>query len=263
MNQITKVFEGSEVRILEIEGSPWFVAKDVCTVLELSNSRIALQRLDKDEVSSTYITDSLGRNQETSIINEAGLYTLILGSRKPEAKTFKRWVTHEVIPTIRKTGGYVANDNLFIETYLPFADEPTRLMFGATLETVRKQNEVISIMQPKAEQHDRFISGENYQTLEQVAKTLGVGRNKLTAFLKTIGIFTQRGTSPVPYQQHLNSEYFVVKQTPSSFGDFNNVQTYVTAKGVSYIDGLLKKYGGASYINSMRLSDIKQIKRIA
>jgi len=256
MDGLTKIFnyEGRQVRTVLVNNEPWFVAKDVCEILEITNPTMALQRLDNDERAKF----NLGRQGETNIVNEPGLYTLILGSRKPEAKQFKRWITHEVIPTIRKTGGYVANDELFVNTYLPFADEQTKLLFSATLETVRKQNEQIAIMKPKVEQHDRFISAENLQTLEQVGKTLGIGRNKLSAFLKAVGVFTRKGGSPIPYQRFINEGYFKVKQTPSKYYEFNNVQTYVTARGVSYIDKLLIEHGGAEYINSMRLKDISR-----
>lgn len=102
MNQLTKVFEGQEVRMLEIESVPWFVATDVCSILGLTNVTVALGRLDEDERSKF----NLGRQGEVNAVNEFGLYSLILGSRKPEAKQFKRWVTHEVIPSIRRTGSY-------------------------------------------------------------------------------------------------------------------------------------------------------------
>ncbi|WP_412728954.1 BRO-N domain-containing protein [Geobacillus stearothermophilus] len=120
MNHLQQVFNysGSQVRTIVKDGEVWFVAKDVCEILDIADARKAVQRLDEDERSLIPVTDSLGRKQETFIVNEPGLYTLILGSRKSEAKQFKRWVTHEVIPTIRKTGGYVANDDLFVETYL-------------------------------------------------------------------------------------------------------------------------------------------------
>lgn len=93
------------IRIVMQNDEPWFVAKDVCEALEISNSRDALSRLDDDE-KGVASTDTLGGVQEVSIINEPGLYTLILGSRKPEAKAFKRWVTHDILPAIRKTGHY-------------------------------------------------------------------------------------------------------------------------------------------------------------
>lgn len=98
-------YEGNQVRTIIIDGEPWFVAKDVCDVLEISNSRDALGRLDDDE-KGVALTDTPGGPQEMSIVNEAGLYALIITSRKPEARAFKRWITHEVIPRIRKTGTY-------------------------------------------------------------------------------------------------------------------------------------------------------------
>lgn len=105
MNLIPFDYNGQQVRTIVIDGEPWFVAKDVCDVLEHTNSRVALERLDDDEkgVSTVYTP---GGPQEMAIVSEAGLYVLVLTSRKPEAKLFKRWVTHEVIPAIRRTGAY-------------------------------------------------------------------------------------------------------------------------------------------------------------
>ena len=94
-----------QVRVVEQDGEPWFVAKDVCNCLELSNSRKALSRLDDDEKGVT-LSDTLGGKQEMATVNEYGLYSLVLSSRKPEAKEFKRWITHEVIPSIRKYGSF-------------------------------------------------------------------------------------------------------------------------------------------------------------
>lgn len=96
-----------EIRTLLIDGEPWFVAADVCKALLIVNSRDALTRIDDDE-KGVVSTDTLGGRQEVTIVNEPGLYTLILGSRKPEAKAFKRWITHEVIPAIRKHGAYIS-----------------------------------------------------------------------------------------------------------------------------------------------------------
>ena len=108
MNNELQVFNSSEfgnVRVVQVDGEPWFVAADVCRALEISNSRDAVARLDDDE-KGVGSTDTLGGKQGMQIINEPGLYTLVLGSRKPEAKAFKRWVTHEVLPSIRKHGSY-------------------------------------------------------------------------------------------------------------------------------------------------------------
>lgn len=109
MNNELQVFNSSEfgeVRVVQVNGEPWFVAVDVCKALEIVNTRDAVARLDDDEKNTVGLTDGIPGNPNKTIINEPGLYTLVLGSRKPEAKAFKRWVTHEVLPTIRKTGGY-------------------------------------------------------------------------------------------------------------------------------------------------------------
>ncbi|KAB3533852.1 Bro-N domain-containing protein [Alkaliphilus pronyensis] len=94
--QIFEKKEFGKIRVVEREGQPWFVAKDVCKILDFSNPTETLKRLDNDEVNSTEVTDSLGRSQITNLVNEYGLYSLVLGSRKPEAKQFKRWITKEV-----------------------------------------------------------------------------------------------------------------------------------------------------------------------
>ena len=109
MNNGIQVFENNDfgkVRVVERDGEPWFVAADVCRALDVVNSRDAVARLDADEKNTVVLTDGTPGNPQKTIVNEPGLYTLILGSRKPEAKAFKRWITHEVIPTIRKTGAY-------------------------------------------------------------------------------------------------------------------------------------------------------------
>lgn len=122
-------FENSEVRTVVLEGEPWFVAKDVADILELSNPSMAVNRLDDDERSKL----NLGRQGETNIVNEFGLYQLVLGSRKPEAKQFKRWITHEVIPSIRKTGSYSVATNPM---------DALRLMFEATEQTQQQVQDV-------------------------------------------------------------------------------------------------------------------------
>ena len=96
-----------EIRTLNLNGEPWFVAVDVCKALQIANSRDALTRIDDDE-KGVVLTDTLGGKQEVTIVNEPGLYMLVLSSRKPEAKAFKRWITHEVIPAIRKHGAYIS-----------------------------------------------------------------------------------------------------------------------------------------------------------
>ena len=98
--------EKTPIRVQLINSEPWFVVKDVCEVLEHSNHKMAVKSLDEDEVSSVYLIDAIGRKQETKIVSESGLYSLIFQSRKPEAKKFRKWVTAEVLPSIRKKGYY-------------------------------------------------------------------------------------------------------------------------------------------------------------
>lgn len=99
-------YKSSEVRTVELNGEPWFVLKDVCAVLGISHITDTAKRMDEDEVGQTEVTDSMGRKQSTYVINESGLYNVILRSDKPEAKPFRKWVTSEVLPSIRKTGSY-------------------------------------------------------------------------------------------------------------------------------------------------------------
>lgn len=107
MSEITRFnFDGSGVRSLVIQGEPWFVASDVCAVLGIVNSAQAVDRLEIEDLCFTEVLDSNGRRQRTSIVNESGLYELIIRSNKPDARRFRRWLTTEVIPTIRKTGSY-------------------------------------------------------------------------------------------------------------------------------------------------------------
>ena len=138
MNELSIFNYGqNEVRTVQVNGEPWFVAKDVCAVLELKDHRPSINLLDEDERHTVPVTDALGRNQDTYIVNEPGLYSLILRSRKPEAKTFKRWITHEVLPAIRKTGGYGNQDperlKLAFALASEVADQAARTVFEAVM----------------------------------------------------------------------------------------------------------------------------------
>lgn len=125
-------FEDHEVRTVEIDGEPWFVLSDVCKVLELSSPHKVADRLDLDERNQIPVIDSLGRHQNTTVVNESGLYTVILRSDKPQAKPFRKWVSSEVLPSIRKTGSY--------STQSQFADLSPQLQFLIQMEI--KQNKL-------------------------------------------------------------------------------------------------------------------------
>ncbi|ATI75650.1 phage antirepressor Ant [Bacillus sp. FSL K6-1109] len=246
MDQLQKVFnyQDQQVRTVVKDNEPWFVAKDVCNVLNHSNHKVAVSRLDEDEVSKVYLTDSLGRNQKTTVVNEAGLYSLILTSNKPEAKQFKRWITHEVIPTIRKTGGYVANDDLFIQTYLPQADEQTKQLFKVTLHTMKEQSKQIETMKPKALFADAVEASESSVLVGELAKILKqngveIGQNKLFKWLRENGyLIRKKGESfNLPTQRSMDMGLFEIKKSTIVNGD-GSIRTTrtpkVTGKGQIY-----------------------------
>lgn len=138
-----EVFENpifGQIRMVMVDDEPMFCLIDVCRALEIKNATDVAKRLDEDELTRLNLG---GRAGESNFITESGLYAVIVRSDKPNAKKFRKWVTSEVLPTIRKTGGYVNNDELFISTYLPYVDENTKLIFSQTLKTVREQNETI------------------------------------------------------------------------------------------------------------------------
>lgn len=140
--------EFGELRTVEIDGVVWFVGKDVAEALGYSNTSKAIitHVADEDKIIKMLPNSQNGKTVgKTYIINESGLYALILSSKLPSAKKFKHWVTSEVLPSIRKTGGYVnpSQSDLFLDTYLPFADQNTRLLFKTTLDTIQQQNNTI------------------------------------------------------------------------------------------------------------------------
>lgn len=186
-NEIRKFdFRGASLRTLTDEaGEPWFVAKDVCDILEISNPSDALKRLDDDERSRF----NLGRQGETNIVNEAGLYVLVLGSRKPEAHEFKRWVTHEVLPQIRRTGGYIpttdADDDMTILAKAVMIGQRT---MEEQKQRIAAQQSRIDELQPKASAWDNFVDIPDALSVRDSAKLLSnlgrpVGQTELFEWL--------------------------------------------------------------------------------
>jgi prophage antirepressor-like protein len=156
--QIFNSEEFGQVRAKEMNGQAWFCLKDICSALDIKNSRDCKERLNqKGVVNADTLTN--GGTQKLIYINESNLYKVIFQSRKEEAEKFQDWVTDEVLPTIRKTGGYVNNDDAFIRTYLPFADDTTKIIFRTTLQTVRKQNELIIKQQEEITHKEDVIIG--------------------------------------------------------------------------------------------------------
>lgn len=167
-------FNDASLRVLADEaGEPWFVAKDVCNVLELNNVSQALSRLDDDEKQNIILNDGISRNPNRAIVSESGLYALILASRKPEACKFKRWITHEVLPQIRKTGGYIQTSE---------ADSDEDIMAKALLiaqktiernaRQLRARDKRIMELEPKAQALDDFTNVEDRLLVRDAAKIL-------------------------------------------------------------------------------------------
>lgn len=244
-----------EVRTVIREGRPWFVAADVCRVLELSNPTVAVERLDEDERAKL----NLGRQGEGTIVNEPGLYTLVLGSRKPEAKAFKRWITHDVIPSIRQTGGYVGNDDLFLQTYLPYADESTKAMFRATLATINDQNRKIAEQSRKIEQDaPKVLFASSVEAsgtciligaLAKILRQNGVevGQNRLFERMRKDGYLISRPGSDwnMPYQRSMEAGFMRIKESTVTHADGHisvNKTPVVTGKGQVFF---INKYRGA------------------
>ena len=231
--QIFNNEEFGEVRSVSINNEVWFIASDVCRALEITNTTDAIKRLDDDEKARFNLGLSGG---ETNCVNECGLYTLVLGSRKKEAKEFKRWITHDVIPSIRKTGGYNLPQT-FSEALRALADK------AEENERLLLENEK---MKPKAEFFDAVTDSKQAIPIGDVAKILdmGIGRNKLFEFLREERILMYDNR---PYQKYIDQGYFrVVEQKYEKNGDVCiNIKTLVFQKGVDFIRKRLQKGGVA------------------
>ncbi|WP_339192008.1 BRO family protein [Paenibacillus sp. FSL E2-0230] len=232
MDQLTKVFtyESAEVRTVMVEGEPWFVAKDVCAVLEVGNPSQALTRLDEDERNTIILNEGIRGNPNATIVNESGLYSLILGSRKPEARAFKRWITHEVIPSIRKTGMYATDallddPDLLLKTVTRLAEE-RRARLAAEAQIVT--------MAPKVEAFDTFIDADGTMTVDQVAKLLGMKPKVLRDTLKARKLIRQDG---LPYQRYTPRYFEVIPYV--SPGGVARPYSRVTTEGIAYIERML------------------------
>lgn len=235
-NEIQKFdFKGASLRTLtDKAGEPWFVAKDVCDILEISNPSDALKRLDDDERSRV----NLGRQGETNIVNEAGLYVLVLGSRKPEAHEFQRWVTHEVLPSIRKHGGYMVGQERMTPEQMALAsmrwlqskvDEQAKqlkaqegkVLFANAVETARTS----------------ILVGDFAKILK--SNGIDIGPRRLFAWLREHGwLIKAKGSSwNMPTQKAMDLHLFEVKETTISHSDGHttiNKTPKMTGKGQTY-----------------------------
>ena len=234
MNEMI-IFENEhfgQIRIIEQDGEPWFVAADVCRALELGEVHVAMRRLDDDEKGRCSIPTP-GGVQEMSIINEPGLYSLVLGSRKPEAKAFKRWITHDIIPAIRKTGGYIhgadsmTQDELMAKALLVAQKTIENQQLRLSTLTVENQ-----IMKPKADYFDDLVDRNLLTNFRDTAKQLHTKQGGFVSFLlEKKYIYRDQSGKLLPYQRYVDDGLFELKECFNEKSGWKGTQTLITPKG--------------------------------
>ncbi|MCB2830644.1 phage antirepressor [Streptococcus dysgalactiae] len=239
-------FKGQEVRTVTIDNEPYFVGKDVADILGYSNSRDALSKhVDtEDKLTSQIATAGQMRNQ--TIINESGLYSLILSSKLPQAKEFKRWVTSEVLPTIRKHGMYAVDDlldnpDMAIAAFQRLKEE--RQLRLQAQEEVAQKNQIISEMKPKATYYDLILQSDSLVAITVIAKDYGKSARWLNTLLHELKVQYRQGNTWLLYQQYADRGYTQSK-THTIDAERSKMHTYWTQKGRLFIYDLLKNKKG-------------------
>jgi anti-repressor protein len=226
-------YQDREIRVVKDGyGEPWWVAKDVAEVLGIEKYRDALSRLDEDERGSVKV-DTLGGLQEMGAVNESGLYNLIIRSNKEEAKPFRKWITSEVLPSIRKHGAYMTPET--IEKVL--SDPDTIIRLATDLKAEREKRRALeaerAALLPKADFFDAVASSRDAIDMGRVAKVIGgIGRNTLFAILRDKKILMQNN---IPYQAYCDRGYFRVVEQKYNKPDGS---VHVTTKTLVYQRGL-------------------------
>ena len=251
MNEI-KVFEHEafgEIRTVTIDGEPWFVGKDVAAALGYADTFGALKKHVDSEDRQNCQNDSFESPRGLTIINESGLYGLIFNSKLPGAKKFKRWVTSEVLPTIRRTGGYIADDEQFLRFYAPTADEPTMVFIRAQMEIARGLCRKIDADKPLVEFAKSVMGSKNAIDMNSMAKLaanegIPIGQKRLFAWLRKRRILMANN---LPYQEYIDRGYFCIREKVFQLPDGCKTyrQTLVTGKGQEFIiRSLSEEYEG-------------------
>lgn len=246
-NVQTFSFESSQVRVVEINSEPWFVGKDVAEILGYKKPLNALAtHVDEDDSLKQGLTDSLGRVQETIIINESGLYSLILASKLPSAKRFKRWVTSEVLPTIRRHGAYMTDQK--IEEIL--SDPDTIIKLATELKAEREGRLIaeqrVNELTPKASYYDLVLKNQSLVTITQIAKDYGMSGREMNAMLHDLKVQYKQGSTWLLYSKYqktgwTHSDTIVVDRTDGTKKAV--MQTKWTQKGRLGLYDLLKNNG--------------------
>lgn len=254
MNEL-KLFENPEfgsIRVIEKDGEPWFVLSDVCKVLGLTTPARVAERLEDDEKGVSLI-HTLGGEQRMTIINEAGLYSVILRSDKALAKPFKRWITHEVIPTIRKHGAYMTDDVLAKAIENPDfaigilnALKAEKEKNKELVNTVAVQKQQISELQPKASYYDLVLNCKDLLSMSEIAKDYGKSAKWMNKWLHEHGIQFKQGKIWLLYQKYAEKGYTSTKTHTYNGNDgsiHSEVHTYWTQAGRLFIYDTLKDSG--------------------
>lgn len=239
-------FNGSDVRTLVINGNPYFVGKDVATILGYKNTKDALLKHvdDEDKLGSQIATS--GQNREMKVINESGLYSLILSSKLPSAKKFKRWVTSEVLPAIRKHGAFMTNEK--IEEVLLNPD--TIIKLATELKTERERRSIaeqrVNELTPKASYYDLVLSNESLVTITRIAKDYGMSGQTMNHKLHDLGVIYKQGNTWLLYSKYqrtgwTHSETIMVDKADGTQKAV--MHTKWTQKGRLGLYELLKRHG--------------------
>lgn len=251
MNEL-KIFENPDfgkVRTMEINGEPYFVGKDVAEILGYKDTSDAMKKhVDSEDKLTRHFADS-GQNREMYVINESGLYSLILSSKLPKAKEFKRWVTSEVLPSIRKHGLYateelISNPDIAIAAFQALKEE--REKNRKLTDTVAVQNQQIAELQPKASYYDVVLNCKDLLSITEIAKDYGKSAKWLNNYLHENKVQYKQGNIWLLYQNHAEKGYTNTKTQTFNGNDGNvhtKVHTYWTQKGRLFIYDLLKSKG--------------------
>ncbi|WP_278944319.1 phage antirepressor KilAC domain-containing protein [Ruminococcus bicirculans (ex Wegman et al. 2014)] len=252
MSNVIKIFENEEfgsVRTFEEQGKVLFCGSDVAKALGYSKPNNAISAHCRCALKRGIPhPQSTEKTIIMTFIPEGDVYRLISHSRLPSAEKFESWIFDEVLPTIRKTGGYVSNENMFIENYFPFLEEPYQKLFRLQMTAIRRLNERIRHDQPLVEFANQVSNTDNLINMNSMAKlaraeNIPVGRNKLYGWLKGKGVLMANN---LPYQRYIDRGYFAVKESVFEVDGMKKTyqQTLVTGKGQRFVINLLKKYYG-------------------
>lgn len=255
MNEL-RIFENSEfgtVRTVIIDGEPWFVGNDIAKALEYKDLYSALRHNVDDEDKRLCPVSSTSGIQQTTVINESGLYSLIFGSRLDSAKKFKHWVTCDVLPEIRKTGNYISHKKPDSYTIENPAERARR--WAEEYEEKIALEEKIKEMEPKVYIHDKILDSKLLVNFRDAAKEIGISQSQFTGWLKENGyVYSNSARELRPMEQYMASGLFEMKPYQNPYNGYCGSRTYITPRGLAafkilldtsgYNRDTMKKHGG-------------------